>query len=122
MTDKRAIAIIDDDALVRSSLVSLVRSFGLDATAFDCAVSFLDAGPEHWSGLISDVHMPRMTGLELAGRLQVSHPLLPVILITAFPDGAMFEQGRMGVAARLLEKPCASEAIQAALEDILGPI
>lgn len=122
MTQPRAIAIIDDDALVRSSMTSLLRSFGLNVCAFDCASAFLDADPDNWDCLISDVHMPRMSGLELARRLHLSHPSLPIVLITAFPDAQVHEQAKAGGPCRVLEKPCTLDTIQEALEAFLGPL
>ncbi len=120
MTQRRAIALIDDDALVRSSMTSLLRSFGLSVRAFDSAIAFLELDPLQWDCLISDVHMPQMSGLDLARRLFESHPSLPIILITAFPDAGVHEQA--GGTRRVLEKPCAPEAIQEALETFLGPL
>jgi CheY-like chemotaxis protein len=39
------------------------------------------------SCLIVDVHMPRMTGIELRRRLVDAGYVIPTILITAYPDG-----------------------------------
>jgi two-component system response regulator FixJ len=122
MTSRRAIAIVDDDELVRSSMVSLLRSFGLEVTAFSSAGAFLQAGPERWDCLISDVHMPQMSGLDLVQHLKSSHPTLPVVLITAFPDDLVKAEAASGRSCCYLEKPCTADAIQGALEDVLGPI
>jgi two-component system response regulator FixJ len=122
MPSPRAIAIVDDDALVRSGMVSLVRSFGLAATPFASGEAFLAAGPENWDCLISDIHMPDMSGLELLRRLSVRHPALPVVIMTGFPDEHVRAQALEAGAASFLEKPCAAEDVLSALERAVGPI
>jgi FixJ family two-component response regulator len=83
------IAIVEDDELFRKSLRRLMRSLGYTVEAFASAADFL-AFPhlDKTKCLIADVHMPRMTGVELYARLIEFGHKIPTILVTAYPDDA----------------------------------
>jgi CheY-like chemotaxis protein len=38
--------------------------------------------------VLSDIHMPEMTGLEMLPRVTAERPYVPVIMITAYGDDA----------------------------------
>jgi FixJ family two-component response regulator len=60
------IAIVEDDASVRTATQSLVRSLGFTAYAFACAEEFMQSPRVNdASCLIADVQMPGMSGVEL---------------------------------------------------------
>jgi FixJ family two-component response regulator len=78
------ITVVDDDASVRESISSLLRSVGHAVNEFGSAAEFVaSAVLDRTDCLITDVRMPGMSGLELQRRLALSHPRLPVILMTA---------------------------------------
>lgn len=82
MADKFEISIVDDDESVRDALVGLMQSHGYNAKAFSSAADYL-AEPGRTDCLITDMRMPGMTGLELAGRVIAEEPRVPVVLVTA---------------------------------------
>jgi CheY-like chemotaxis protein len=60
------IAIIEDDASVRTATQSLVRSLGLAACTFACAEEFMQSPRlNDASCVIADIQMPGMSGVEL---------------------------------------------------------
>jgi FixJ family two-component response regulator len=81
------IAVIDDDDSVREGIAGLINQQGWRVKAFPSAVEFL-ASPEllGTSCVISDVQMPRMTGIELYDRLRTRGHNIPTILVTGYPD------------------------------------
>ncbi|OKO73047.1 response regulator [Bradyrhizobium sp. AS23.2] len=87
MSSEIQISIVDDDEHSRAALAGLMEAMGFTIEAFPSALDFL-ASPNfrHTSCLIVDVHMPRMTGIELHSRLVGSGYDIPTILITAYPD------------------------------------
>jgi len=115
------VAVVDDDDSVREAMISLVKSFGYDVVAFDCAEDFLTFG--HRGGvrcLIADVQMPGMTGLDLHSRLVAAGETTPTILITAFPDqNARVRALRAGVKC-YLTKPVRDEDLQACIQSALS--
>jgi CheY-like chemotaxis protein len=85
MTDAaRRVLVVDDDPGVRELLVELLA---LDdyavASAQDGAeaIARITAAPP--ALVVSDIRMPRRSGLSLATWLQLHHPAVPVILLTA---------------------------------------
>ena len=81
------VAVVEDDQFFRESMRRLLRSLGYAAEAFPSAADFLASPRLVETGcLIVDVHMPRMTGLELHRHLiEIGHAI-PTILVTAYPD------------------------------------
>jgi len=90
MSDRTLISIVDDDQLFRESMQKLVTLLGYAVEAFPSAAHFLASSflPET-ACLVTDVHMPGMTGVELHGRLTKLGYSIPTILVTAYPDEAV---------------------------------
>jgi len=115
------ISVIDDDEDVRISITSLLESLGFTIEAFPSAMAFLASETIHRTHcLIVDVHMPRMTGLELYGHLRQSDYSIPTILITAYPDDGVrsraLDQGVIGYLPKPIEQDRLLGCIHSALE------
>jgi FixJ family two-component response regulator len=116
------ITVVDDDASVRESISSLLRSVGHAVNEFGSAEEFVaSAALDETDCLITDVRMPGMSGLELQRRLALSHPRLPVILMTAH---AADEEVRLRAlkdgAVEYLFKPLDEETLLRAVETVLN--
>lgn len=86
-TKRPLIAIVDDDAAMRDAIKGLIRSLGYDAEAFPSADDFLRF--LHFGStdcLVTDIHMPGMSGLDLHRNLVALGRSIPTVLITAYPD------------------------------------
>ena len=55
--------------------------------------------------ILSDINMPRMSGLELLPRARAARPDVPIIMITAYGDAETKRKAREGGAEALLTKP-----------------
>jgi FixJ family two-component response regulator len=106
------IAIIDDDETLCSSLVDLMRSIGYRAEAFASAETFLAlSNLILFACVIADVHLPGMSGLELARKLHEQGGMSPVILITGLPERRLDDEA-ISVGARcLLRKPLETKTL-----------
>ncbi|MBI2949717.1 MAG: sigma-54-dependent Fis family transcriptional regulator [Verrucomicrobia bacterium] len=115
------ILIVDDDAGQRSLLDSFLRRQGFEtviASSGEQALEILKG--EGIQMMISDVRMPGMTGLETLREARRQHSVLPILLVTAFPDirdavGAM----RDG-AVNYLEKPIDLDELLSAVRKAIG--
>ena len=109
---KTLISVVDDDDDVREALAGLMKSRGFTVEAFSSAVDFL-ASPNlrNTSCLIADVHMPRVTGIELHRRLVESGYAIPTILITAYPDDSVRARALADGIICYLTKPCDEDAL-----------
>jgi FixJ family two-component response regulator len=117
----KLIAIVDDDDLMRTALLGLLKSAGLPAQAFASAEKFLESGLQRDTAcLITDIRMPGMSGLELQAQLNADHCRIPTIFITAHGDAKMRLQAMRAGAVEFLAKPFDDEAlletVRAALE------
>lgn len=102
----KLIAIIDDNELIQDSLRDLIESAGFEAQCFGSAKSFLDFDSHHEiAGLIIDIRMPNMSGLELQARLKKEERHVPIIFITAFEDEVSQTQAMRDGAVGFLVKP-----------------
>ncbi|MDE1918691.1 MAG: response regulator [Sphingomonadales bacterium] len=117
---KSLIAVVDDDALVRSATVSLLRSMDHDCCAFATAEAFLSETQRKFHCVVSDMEMPGMSGLELARHLATRDHPPPVVLITAYPDARALAARASGLVVDMIEKPLDSEAFLAAVESALA--
>lgn len=105
--DVPIIAIVDNDASIRRSLLRVVQSAGYKAEAFASAREFLDWLPRNQAAcLVLDVHMHEMNGFDLQNRLTV-----PIIFITAHDDASTLERIEKSGAAGLLRKPFDAPAV-----------
>jgi FixJ family two-component response regulator len=100
------ISIIDDDESLREGIKSLVRSLGYAATTFSSAIEYLQSDSIwHSSCVITDLHMPGMTGAELQERLIADGIDTPIILMTAYPDDRIRSSALNAGAIGFLRKP-----------------
>jgi FixJ family two-component response regulator len=115
------ISVVDDDDSVRESLAGLLRSVGLAVKVFASAEELLASDtPDRTDCLILDVRMPGMNGLELQRHLKSTHPLLPVVFITAHGSEDEIRLRAMDAGAvDYLLKPLSEEEVLAAVQSAL---
>ena len=93
--------VVDDDPAVRSALERLLRGAGWTVRTFASAEEFLQEDLHLARGcLVADVHLGRMSGLELHARLGNRAEPMPVILTSGVDDANMeLEAFRLGAIA-----------------------
>lgn len=117
----REILVVDDDAGQRSLLESYLKGQGYQvhtASRGDQALERLRQQP--FGLMISDVRMPGMTGLETLHALRKTHPKLPVLMVTAYPDIRDAVQAMQDGAVDYLEKPIELDALLHRVQQALG--
>lgn len=98
--------VIDDDALIREGIQSLIKSIGIRAVTFASAREFMLAKrPEAPACLILDVRMPGQSGLDLQRELADAAIYIPIIFITGHGDIPMTVQAMKEGAMEFLTKP-----------------
>src|SRR5438067_488201 len=79
------ILVCDDQEMMRDSLASTLAREGHEVTAAnDGTVALQRLSAARFDLLITDLKMPRMTGIELLGEAKKLRPEMPVIMMTAF--------------------------------------
>ena len=98
--------VIDDDAGVRRSIESLLRSVSLRVTSFSSAAEFLAKPiPEGPSCLVLDVRLPGVSGLDFQAELAKANIHVPIIFITGHGDIPMTVRAMKAGAVEFLPKP-----------------
>ena len=111
------VAIVDDDASLRTALSRLLRAHGIDSLSYPSAREFLDALPAAMPAcLILDVNMPQMTGPDLQRELRRLGIEIPTIVITAIDDPIVAAETMSLGAKSFLTKPATSQALMAAID------
>jgi FixJ family two-component response regulator len=114
------ICIIDDDADVRDSIGSLLRSIGHAVKTFAEPEAFLaDAEADQASCLILDVRLGDADGLDFQQELIASEVVVPVILMSGFGDIPMTVRAMRAGAVTFLPKPFEEADLLAAVDEAL---
>jgi FixJ family two-component response regulator len=112
MKTKALVCVVDDDAALRESLSDLLRAAGYRAACFESAESFLASEERGGCGcVVADIHMPGLTGIDLAKRVAAAADAPKVILITGHPEESWRERALYSGAAGFLRKPIESKTL-----------
>ena len=118
MNDVPIVAIVDDDASVRRSLLRVVESAGYKAEMFGSAREFLAWLPHGRAAcLVLDVHMDELSGFDLYDRLTV-----PVVFITGHDDPVTVARIERSSAAGHLRKPVDRAAVLATIQRVIDSV
>lgn len=117
------ILVVEDEPAVRSLIVATLGRYGYAVSTAEDGLSALDllprVGPVHL--LVTDVRMPRMSGLTLYERLREQYPDVPALLMSG--DSAPDVPGDPRAGPRFLQKPFTpSELLQATREALAGRV
>ncbi|WP_117192455.1 hybrid sensor histidine kinase/response regulator [Rhizobium terrae] len=78
-----SVLLVEDEALIRISTADFLQDSGMSVVEAGSAGEALDAaGGQPLDILVTDVHLPEMSGLELAVKMRQTFPDLPVIFAT----------------------------------------
>ncbi len=117
MPNELAIAVIEDDPSFRSALVDSLCSLGYGARGFGSAEDFIaDDGEQKCDRIVTDIHMPGMSGLDLKRLLAARGSTRPVVMISAHADPGLKVAAKASGAVCLLQKPFAMDALIDCLE------
>jgi FixJ family two-component response regulator len=115
------IAVVEDDAGVRTALEQLLRSAGYHALTFESAEAFLaHSGTSDFDCLIADINLPGISGVELVKGLGGNGKRLPAVLITGRRDAATAELTRQAGEIPRLYKPFSDAALFEVIDRVMN--
>jgi FixJ family two-component response regulator len=115
--------VVDDDASIRESISSLLRSAGMRVEVFSSAYDFLKHGSLHvFACVVLDVRMPGLDGLELQDRLSSMGRDIPIIFITGHGAVPMAVRAMRAGAIDFLNKPFEDTDLLNAIELALSHV
>lgn len=84
LTEKKRILVVDDDPDIRQLLQDRLSANGYDVeTSLDGAQALTRLHEGDFSGVLLDIGIPRIDGLEVLRRVRQSNQHLPIVIITA---------------------------------------
>lgn len=114
------ISIVDDDDAVREATKGFIRSLGYAAETFSSGDEFLASPFLHYTScLITDLHMPGLSGTDLQSRLIADGYNVPIIFVTAFPDESTRKRAMEAGAVSFLSKPFREDLLIECLDRVL---
>jgi FixJ family two-component response regulator len=120
MVKRRLISIVEDDEHFRESMIKLVKLLGYTVDAFPSAADFLvSPSLAQTACLVTDVHMPGMTGVELYRHLVDAGYTIPTILVTAYPDEVVRDRALKDGVVCYLSKPVDDDHLERCLHSAL---
>lgn len=114
--DRLRLAIVEDQSRLRAQLCASARDLGFAVTEFGDAESALESvGSGGVDAVLTDFHLPGLSGIDLLARVRTSHASLPVVLMTAYPTVELAQRALRDGALDLLVKPFQLGELDAAL-------
>ncbi|MGD7654342.1 MAG: response regulator [Verrucomicrobiales bacterium] len=117
------ILIVDDHAIVRSGMISLLREhfsnleFGESANA---RKGFEMLSGSDWDLVIVDISMPGRSGLDLIQDIRDAKPEIPVLVVSAHPEKDYAVRALKLGASGYISKQSASEILVSAVKHVLS--
>jgi len=119
------ILLVDDEAPILKLLKNTLEKLGYRVTACSsgvAALSAFNANPDNFDMVISDMAMPKMTGVELARQIQSIRSDIPIIICTGYSERIDSQRAADLGIRRLLTKPIdRSELIDTIRRTLDGP-
>lgn len=118
------IAIVEDNHVVRASLVELVNSIPdcQCVGSFDCGEDAVREIPRLAPDLVMmDIHLPNLSGIEATRALKEVVPALAVLILTVYEDeGKIFQALQAGASGYILKRSHPSQILAAVREMLAG--
>ena len=116
------IVLVEDEPMVRSLVSEVLRGNGYQVLEFSNGREALarlkhHAGRIH--GLVTDVVMPGMSGIELVRQLAPSRPDLRVLFLSGYTDELVTRQGMLQPGRGFLQKPFTPDTLLRKVREIL---
>jgi PAS domain S-box-containing protein len=112
------ILFVDDEEVLVNLGHSMLTGLGYTVVGRTSSLEAMDlfrAQPDRFDLVITDMTMPNMTGIELAQKLMLSRPDIPVILCTGFSEGITPDRAKKLGIRELIMKPIVLEQLAAAI-------
>jgi CheY-like chemotaxis protein len=117
------VVLAEDDPLVRRFVARTLGELGYTLLEVANGCEALGVLSNYWEAgidlLLSDVGMPEMNGLELARRVRVVYPDIPVILISGYMDHVESENLEIHEETSFLQKPFTPQDLAHRIREVL---
>jgi two-component system, cell cycle sensor histidine kinase and response regulator CckA len=113
--EREIVLVVDDEPTVRRLARRVLLEDGfevIEAADGAEALDLVDGSADPLRVVVSDIVMPKLNGVQLLQRLSITHPELPVILMSGYAGPELAERG-IQAPCSLLVKPFKPEELVA---------
>jgi DNA-binding NtrC family response regulator len=115
---RRRVLLAEDEPALASFYCRALRDADFDVDLVTDGAQALKCLQERqYAVLVTDVHMPQMTGIELLREVHARYPEIPVVVMTGQHDAQLFGEARDLGSARYLIKPLRMEQLARAVRN-----
>ena len=111
--EREIVLVVDDEPTVRRLARRVLLEDGfevIEAADGAEALDLVDASADPLRVVVSDIVMPKLNGVQLLQRLSITHPVLPVILMSGYAGPQLAERG-IQAPCGVLAKPFGAEQL-----------
>ncbi len=121
MSNAERLLIVDDDSSMRMALYESLSSCGYDVeTAENGADALVKFKNGQFAGVVTDMRMPKMSGMDVLRGVKRISPQTPVILITAYGTVNTAVEAMKEGAAEFIMKPFSLDDLEFAVKNVLA--
>lgn len=80
------VLLVDDDSSVRDVTLQMLEALGYNVIIACDGIEALEKINQSIDIILTDFAMPNMTGAELAVKVRLTHPLMPIVFVTGYAD------------------------------------
>ncbi|MHB0996034.1 MAG: response regulator [Elusimicrobiales bacterium] len=117
------VLVVDDDSQIRTLSRRALAMDGLsvfEASSAEEALAILHRRQGKIDLLLTDMVLPKMTGMELAGELTRRFPALKVIYMSGYTDHAVLANGMLPAGMSFIQKPFTLDLLVQKVREALG--
>lgn len=121
MSDAERLLIVDDDSSMRMALYESLSSCGYEVeTAENGADALVKFKNGRFAGVVTDMRMPKMSGMDVLKGVKRISPETPVILITAYGTVNTAVEAMKEGASEFIMKPFSLDDLEFAVKNVLA--
>lgn len=120
MSNSKRILVVDDDAMVATVISLMLKELGYESVVKESpqeAIDAFQATPAEYSVVITDLTMPEINGVQLAGILKELRSDIPVLVMSGY-TGAAADIPDTDQVDRFLSKPLLMDELGSALDSL----
>jgi DNA-binding NtrC family response regulator len=119
------VLLVDDEAAFRTTLAKLLQRRGfqtLEADSVEAALAIMADSGTSVALVLTDVVLPRSSGLELADRVKELAPNVRILFMSGYPLRTLEREHNMSrdLMSAFIQKPFNSETLTARIREALG--
>jgi len=115
------ILLVDDEESIRLTVSASIREDGHEVhTAVEVAEAFELMKEHDFDVIVSDIIMPRISGMELLRKIRKSSPDIPIVMLTGEPEVNTASEAVRTGAFDYLSKPVSGDTIRKVIRNAVG--